>query len=149
MTNLYTSIALLTSGALVAIGIITLLIAWKGSDRANLIFGLMALSMALYFIYPPEGFVLNDESFDFGNLIVKRTFIFVFYAIMPWYIINYSTYRRKWIAYATSSLVVISYASIFLLQAGPALSVVLKCCPDLIRFIVDVFGLCRVALAIQ
>jgi PAS domain S-box-containing protein len=126
MTNLYTTIALLTAGALLTIGFITLLIALKGSDRTNLIFGLMALSMALYFIYPPEGFVLNEVSFDFGNLMIKRSFMFVFYALMPWYIIHYSGYHRKWIAYVASSLVVISYTSIFILQTGSTLVIALN-----------------------
>lgn len=141
MTNFYTSIALLTAGMLLAIGLITLLIGIKGSGRANLIFSFMALSMALYSIYPPQGFVLNDVPFAWENLMIKRSFIFVFYALMPWYIVSYSGYRRKTLAYVATAQVIFSYGAIFFLQTGSTLGVLLS-------FGLIIFGVASMALGI-
>lgn len=121
MITLYTSFALLTAGVLMAIGVITLLIAIKSSSRLDFLFSAMALILAIYFVLPPVGFVLSIDAVFSDDTLWKRACIGIFSILLPWYILNYTGYQRKWMAASVSCLVLAIFIGMMLFANTPVI----------------------------
>ncbi len=110
METFYTIIALLTAGACLGIGTINLFIGLhKEGDKADLIFGIMCLSMCIFFLLPPIGFILNDKAPYPLQIIIKRIFNFSFSALLPWFILLYCGLTKKIIPVAINICILIAY----------------------------------------
>jgi hypothetical protein len=72
MEDLYTTLALLTTGVALAMGSISLFIGVKRNNKTQLIFGAMGLCLVTFFLIPPIGFILHDHAPYPTNILVKR-----------------------------------------------------------------------------
>jgi PAS domain S-box-containing protein len=110
MESFYTIIALLTAGVSLATGLINLFIGWhKDGERIDLVFGIMCLCMFIFFLIPPIGFILEDKAPYPLQIVIKRLFNSAFNGLFPWFVILYTGYRKKMIAYIISALIVLYY----------------------------------------
>jgi PAS domain S-box-containing protein len=109
MEDLYTALALLTTGVALAMGYISLFIGVKRNNKTQLIFGVMGLCLVIFFLIPPTGFILHDHAPYPTNILVKRIFIFAYYALVPWFIWSYTGYKSKIIPYLISVESVFTY----------------------------------------
>ena len=119
MEVFYTSFGLVTAGVSLAMGSIYLFLALQKSESSYLYFGLMGLALAFFFLAPPMGFILHDAPPYPNEILIKRVFIFTYYALTPWFILRYSGYPRKWLAYATTITAIVCYALMYV-TTGPA-----------------------------
>ena len=119
MEVFYTSFGLVTAGVSLAMGSIYLFLAVRKSERTYLYFGLMGFALVFFFLTPPIGFILHDVPPYPANILLKRVFIFSYYALTPWFILGYSGYPKKWLAYAIGIIVVVCYAAMYF-TADPA-----------------------------
>jgi formate hydrogenlyase transcriptional activator len=105
---------LITAGVSLAMGLVCLSASLhKDADKADLVFGFMCLSVFIYFILPPAGFIVIDKAPYPLQIIEKRAFNFINGALFPWFILLYSGYGKKIIAFITD----IFYLVGFLLMA--------------------------------
>ncbi|HEY6977524.1 MAG TPA: sigma 54-interacting transcriptional regulator [Chitinophagaceae bacterium] len=110
MDSFYTIIALLTAGVSLATGLINLFTGLhKDGDKVDLVFGVMCLWMFIFFLIPPIGFILEDKAPYPLQVDIKRLFNNTFNGLFPWFIILYTGYRKKMIAYIISALVILYY----------------------------------------
>jgi len=110
MESFYTTIALLTAGVSLATGLINLFTGLhKDGEKVDLVFGVMCLCMFIFFLIPPIGFILQDKAPYPVHIVVKRLFNSVFNGLFPWFVILYTGYRKKTIAYIISVLVILYY----------------------------------------
>ncbi|SHH21638.1 PAS domain S-box-containing protein [Chryseolinea serpens] len=114
MEVFYTSFGLVTAGVSLAMGSIYLFLAIKKGERTYLYFGLMGIALVFFFLTPPVGFILLDVPPYPANILVKRIFIFSYYALTPWFILGYSQYPRKGLAYAIGIIALACYAVMYL-----------------------------------
>lgn len=112
MNSFYFIVALLTAGASLAAGLISLFIGLlKDSERTDLVFGITCLCMFFFFILPPVGFILDDKAPYTLQVITKRFFNFSFSALLPWFIFLYAGFKNKIVPIAIDVIVITGYLS--------------------------------------
>jgi PAS domain S-box-containing protein len=109
MLEFYSILAYLTAGIALTMGIISLSNGLKNGVRTDFIFGAMAVCLFLFLLLPPAGFIINDQAPYPLLLIIKRIFIFSYYAVMPWFICSYSGLRSKVWPFGISGAVAVVY----------------------------------------
>src|SRR5687768_5516597 len=109
MEAFYTSLALVSAGVSFAMSSVYLALALKKRDKSYLLFGLMGLALVVFFLLPPTGFILYDVPPYPGHILLKRLFIFTYYAITPWFILSYSGYPKKTIAFVNLAITIVCY----------------------------------------
>ncbi len=106
----FLAIALITAGISLAMGCVSLFSGLhKDGEKIDLLFGIMCLSLFIYFIIPPIGFVLLDKAPYPFLIIIKRAFNFFYAAMIPWFILQYSGYTKRILPLLNSVLCVFSY----------------------------------------
>jgi PAS domain S-box-containing protein len=113
MEVFYTSFGLVTAGVSLAMGSIYLFLGAKKGERTYLYFGLMGVALVCFFLAPPVGFILHDVPPYPANILIKRVFIFSYYALTPWFILGYSGYPRKGLAYAIGVTAIACYVAMY------------------------------------
>ncbi len=81
----------------------------KDADKADLVFGIMCISVFIFFILPPAGFIIIDKAPYPAQIIVKRLFNFINGALFPWFILLYSGYGRKRIPIFADFIYLVAY----------------------------------------
>src|SRR5688572_29016589 len=110
MEEFYTSFALLTAGVALAMSTISFLVSFrKENNRTDVLFCVMCLCLTVFFLLPPTGFILHDTPPYSVSVLIKRIFIWAYYALAPWFIIAYTGYPKKHLAYLTGIVQVVSY----------------------------------------
>jgi formate hydrogenlyase transcriptional activator len=132
MVELNYIIALLTAGISLAMGTISFYLGWKQREKANLIFGLMALSLAIFIMLPPVGFISNHQPPHPIEVIVKRIFSYGYYALFPWFIFEYTNQRKKIIPLIISLYVFACYW--IMVFASPGVPTPILMIPPLVAF---------------
>lgn len=114
MEELYSVLGLLTAGVSFAMGAISLFIGVRKKDQTNLIFGAMGLCLVIFFLIPPVGFITHDNPPYPPSILIKRIFIYVYYALIPWFIASYTGFKYRKPVYVIAGLVVVGYVMMFL-----------------------------------
>ncbi|HEY3429979.1 MAG TPA: 7TM diverse intracellular signaling domain-containing protein [Cyclobacteriaceae bacterium] len=114
MQDFYMVLALLTAGVSLAMGGISLFIGKEKKDRGDLIFGFMSLCLVIFILLPPIGFIQQDQIPYSSNIIVKRVFIFTYYALFPWFILGFTGYPRKQIPFIITMWVLFAFVLMLL-----------------------------------
>jgi PAS domain S-box-containing protein len=109
MQEFYLIIALLTAGACLAMGSVSLFLGLKNNHKTDLIFGLMTLGLFGFIMLPPIGFITNAYSPYPFEILIKRVFNFSYYGLMPWFIYYYTGSQNKKVPMLISIGVVITY----------------------------------------
>ena len=110
MESVNVLIALITAGVSLAMGLIYLFTGLhKDADKADLIFGMMCISVFIFFILPPAGFIIIDKAPYPAQIIIKRLFNFLNGALFPWFIYLYSGYGRKRIPIFADFIYLVGY----------------------------------------
>lgn len=113
MEEFYYTLGLITAGVSLAMGSISLFIGFKRNDRTDLIFGVMGMCLFVFFLIPPVGFILHDQPPYPDSILIKRIFIYVYYALIPWFIAYFTGFKNRKPAYLIAGLVVMGYAMMF------------------------------------
>ena len=115
MESLYTTLALITSGVSLFAGLVNLFIGLhKDGEKVDLLFGIMCLSMFVFFMIPPVGFILIDRAPYTLQIDIKRIFNWAFTFLFPWFTLFYTGYKKKLVPYVVSAVVIISYGTMAL-----------------------------------
>lgn len=110
MDFFYISVALLTAGVSLLSGLINIFIGLqKSGDKTDLIFGILSLSVFIFLVLPPVGFVLEDKAPYSDALCIKRVFIWIYYGLLPWFFEYYTRHKQRLITYAIDASLLISY----------------------------------------
>jgi len=110
MESVYFIIALLTAGIALAMGLVSSFTGLhRDGNKADLIFGIMCISMFLHFILPPAGFVLIDKAPYPLPVIIKRIFNFLYAGLFPWFILLYTGYKNRVLPILISALCAMAY----------------------------------------
>ena len=110
MESFYLSIALVTAGVALLSGSINFFAGlYKEREKTDFIFGVLSLSAFVFLILPPTGFILRDQPPYSVALDIKRIFIWVYYALLPWFIEYYSGYKKRFFNYSVIFLLAFSY----------------------------------------
>jgi len=124
MENFYTVIALITAGAALAVGLINIFIgSLKDGDKADLVFGIMCLSMFAFFMLPPVGFILEDKAPYTLQIDIKRFFNFAFAGLLPWFVFLYTGLQKKTIPLFIDTIVLAGYLTMLSTKAGGSNSI--------------------------
>src|SRR5688572_11355147 len=110
MEAFFYSFALVSAGVSIAMGSIHILLADRKRDNSYILFGLMGICLFVFFLVPPIGFILYDAPRYPAEILIKRIFIFSYYAITPWFILAYSGYKKRLLAYIITTTAIICYA---------------------------------------
>ncbi|HVY74517.1 MAG TPA: sigma 54-interacting transcriptional regulator, partial [Puia sp.] len=81
----------------------------KEADRAELVFGFQTISLFIFVMLPPVGFILKDQAPYPFAIEIKRIFIWAYYLLLPVFIKEYSGYRNKLLLYSIFSCAVVAY----------------------------------------
>lgn len=114
---LYSELAILTAGTSLAMGTISLYLGIKKNSSTNILLGSMGLCLTVFFLLPPAGFILEDIAPYPTNILIKRIFIFAYYALIPWFVASYSGFRNRIVPYFLTVETVITYC---IMLASPA-----------------------------
>jgi PAS domain S-box-containing protein len=107
-------IALITAGLSLAMGSVSLISGLsKDGEKVDLVFGIMCLSLFIFFILPPIGFVWLDKAPYPGPVLLKRVFNFLYASGMPWFIMYYTGYKRKGLPVLMNLLYLTGYLTMF------------------------------------
>ena len=110
MDSLYLAIGLITAGAALVLGIVSLIIGLnKGGEKVDLVFGGLSLFIFVHLLLPPSGFVIQDVAPYSTFIIVKRIFIYGYYMFLPWFFETYSGYKNRLLTWLITTLLLISY----------------------------------------
>jgi PAS domain S-box-containing protein len=91
METIYFSIAMITAGISAAMGSVSLLLGFKQKEnKSYLLFGCMGWSLVLFILTPPVGFITLDVAPYETLMLIKRVFIFLYYAVFPWFIYHFT-----------------------------------------------------------
>src|SRR5687767_9963491 len=121
MEEFYTSFALLTAGVALAMSTISFLVSFrKENNRTDVLFCVMCLCLTIFFLLPPTGFILHDTPPYSVAVLIKRIFIWSYYALAPWFILAYTGYPKKHLAYLIGIVQVVSYVIMALTMADRA-----------------------------
>lgn len=119
MEDFYRSFALVSCGVSLAMGSVYLYLGSLRKSHTYLLFGIMGITLFVFYVLPPPGYILYDTPPYDSGLLVKRIFIFLYYGITPWFILAYSGYPRKWPAYLISLVAVVCYILMVFTPASP------------------------------
>ncbi len=61
----------------------------------DIVFGVLCISISLFFILPPAGFIVHDKPPYPAEIIVKRIFNVLFFCLFPWFVNLYTGYKQK------------------------------------------------------
>lgn len=109
MESFYTSLALVSAGVALAMALVFYALTVRRYNRTYLIFATVCTLLVLFYLSPPLGFILNDTPPYEIDILIKRIFIFSYYGILPWFLISYTGYDRRWPAYVISLSAIICY----------------------------------------
>ncbi|MHA4843812.1 sigma 54-interacting transcriptional regulator [Flavitalea antarctica] len=119
METFYYATALLASGIAIAMGLLSLLKAMhKSGKKIDLFFSVLCLSVVLFILLPPTGFIITDSAFYPANLNIKRFFSFAFIAMLPWFVSLYSGHKARIIPISVSVALIIAYILMTRTPAG-------------------------------
>ena len=94
--DFYQSIALITAGIALAMGLVSLFSGiHRNGEKVDLVFGVSCISLFMYFVLPPAGFVVADKIPYPTEIIIKRFFIFLYVVLTPWFILYYTGYKKR------------------------------------------------------
>ncbi len=117
MGSSYQIIALITAGVSLSMGLIFLAMGLhKEADKTDLVFGIMCISMFIFFMMPPAGFILVDQAPYSGAVIAKRIFNALYQVLLPWFIFLYAGYHKKILPLLSNAL---SVAVFFIMAYTP------------------------------
>jgi len=114
MEEFYTALALITTGVSLAMGTISLFIGVRKHSQPDLIFGIMGICLAIFFLIPPIGFILHDQPPYPASILIKRIFNYSYYALIPWFIASYTGFKYRQPIYFIVFVVVVGYVMMFL-----------------------------------
>lgn len=115
MESFFYAVSLLTAGVSLSTGMINLFIGiYKGVEKTDVIFGVMGISLFIFLLMPPVGFILHDAAPYPVEIEIKRIFIWGYYALMPWFIEYYTGYKRRIFAIIINVLCGASYLMMIL-----------------------------------
>jgi len=121
MESFYTIIALLTAGGSLVTGLINLFTGLhKDAEKVDVVFGVMGISLFIFFMIPPIGFITVDKAPYPLNIDIKRLFLWAHYALLPWFIELYTGHKKRPFPIVTGSLLFISYIVMFFTVADSA-----------------------------
>lgn len=110
MYEFYNIIGLITAGASLSTGLIHIFIgSLKGGEKTDFVFGVMSLSIFIFFLVPPIGFILEDKAPYLLEIKIKRIFNFGFSALLPWFIFYYTGFKNKVMPLLIGSVVLTCY----------------------------------------
>ncbi|HLO79816.1 MAG TPA: sigma 54-interacting transcriptional regulator [Chitinophagaceae bacterium] len=96
METLLFIIALITAGVALTTGLNSVFVGFnKVGDKVNLIFGIHCLILFTFLVFPPTGFIINDQPPYPVTLDIKRIFIWLYYGSFPIFLEYYSGYKNK------------------------------------------------------
>jgi formate hydrogenlyase transcriptional activator len=110
----YAILALLTVGVAISMGSISFFIGFQNKGKTDLIFGWMALSLVIFFLLPPVGFIVHDQPPYPTSILIKRIFIYSYYALIPVFIAFYTGYNRRKPIYFIGGLIIVGYVMMFM-----------------------------------
>jgi len=113
MMDVITILAFITAGTSLSMGIISFFIGLRKLSRTDLIFGIMGLCLFVFFILPPAGFILTDYAPYSSEILIKRIFVFGYYALFPWYIRQYTGSQGKVVPWIISLSAILCYGVMF------------------------------------
>jgi len=100
-------VALLTAGVSLVTGVINLFIGLnKDGEKVDLVFGLMGLSLFIYFLIPPVGFILIDKAPYSANIDIKRLFMSSYHILFPWFLECYTRFKIRVVTIIINVMVV-------------------------------------------
>src|SRR3954470_19522628 len=100
-------VALLTAGVSLVTGAINLFIGLnKDGEKVDLVFGLMGLSLFIYFLIPPVGFILIDKAPYSVNIDIKRLFMSSYHILFPWFLECYTRFKIRAVTIIINVMVV-------------------------------------------
>ena len=110
MESLFNIIGIFTAGVATTFGFVSFGINYQDkNEKVYLIFSIMSLTLAIYSLIPPFGFIINDIAPYSIQIEIKRIFIFSYYASIPLFIAYYTGYKKPYIIYANLSVVILAY----------------------------------------
>jgi formate hydrogenlyase transcriptional activator len=110
MEFFFLTIALITAGISLAMGSVSILSGLnKDGEKIDLVFGIMCISLFIFFVIPPVGFVWIDQAPYPAVILVKRIFNFMYGAMMPWFILLYTGYKKKLLPVLSGACYLVSY----------------------------------------
>ncbi len=110
MNTFYEDLAMITAGIALVSGLINLIAGLnKEGQRTDIVFGILSLSAFIFILLPPSGFIMSDNPPYGADLIIKRVFIWIHYALLPFFIEYYSNKRRRYITWSVIALLLASY----------------------------------------
>jgi PAS domain S-box-containing protein len=110
---LYDIVAMVTAGVSLTIGSISFVVGLGTKDKTDLVFGLMGLSLFVFFLLPPPGFIIRDHAPYPPEILIKRVFIYGYYAMIPWFIFLYVGFKSNKVPLLISTYIVICYVIMF------------------------------------
>jgi hypothetical protein len=105
------AIAFLTAGAALVTGLISLVIGLdkEGGRKVDIFFGLLALSLFVFIILPPSGFLMRQLNPLTLAVKIKRVFSWSHYIFLIWFIQYYSGYKKKWVVVSVTIAIILHY----------------------------------------
>jgi formate hydrogenlyase transcriptional activator len=96
MESLQIIIVLLSSGIALTMGLGSLITGLNERRRkADLLFGIICITIFLFFVFPPLGFILVDNAPHASNILIKRVFNLLFFSLFPWFVFFYTGYKKR------------------------------------------------------
>src|SRR5450432_828309 len=88
-------IAILSAGIALTMGLISLFSGLhKDGEKTDVIFGILCISIFLFFVFPPLGFIIIDKAPYPRDVIIKRIFNHIFFGLFPWFVLLYTGYKK-------------------------------------------------------
>ncbi|MEJ0083663.1 MAG: hypothetical protein WDM78_22550 [Puia sp.] len=81
----------------------------RTGEKIDVVFGAMCLALFIFFLLPPVGFILTDKAPYTAGVLFKRIFNFFYGAMIPWFILLYTGYRKKLLPVVVSALYLTGY----------------------------------------
>src|ERR1051325_5707493 len=112
METFYTAVALITAGVSLYAGLVNIFIGFhKDGEKVDALFGVMCLSMFVFFMIPPVGFILQDHAPYSLQIDIKRIFNNGFNCLFPWFVYLYTRRTKKILPYIVSVTVIAAYVT--------------------------------------
>jgi len=107
-------IGLITACLSLTMGSVSLLAGLdKDGEKIDLLLRFMCLSLFVFFIIPPAGFIVLDKAPYPTAIIWKRLFNISYVAMFPWLIYRYNGYKRKLPPLVMDLLISAAYLVVF------------------------------------
>jgi PAS domain S-box-containing protein len=88
-------IAILSAGIALTMGLISLFSGLhKDGEKTDVVFGILCISIFLFFVFPPLGFIIIDHAPYPRDVIIKRIFNHIFFGLFPWFVLLYTGYKK-------------------------------------------------------